>query len=52
MVRYGAMYGLSSMDDPNVIPKIEQAYRQETDPYLQKYMHAALEQLRDTLSEA
>ena len=52
MVRYGAMYGLSSMDDPNVIPEIEHACKQETDPYLQKYMRATLEQLRDTLSEA
>ncbi len=52
MVRYGAMYGLSSMDDPKTIPDIERAYEQETDPYLQKYMHAALEQLRDTLSGA
>ena len=52
MVRYGAMYGLSSMDDPNVIPEIEHACMQETDPYLQKYMRATLEQLRDTLSGA
>ncbi len=52
MIRYGAMYGLSYMDDPNVIPEIEQAYKQETDLYLQKYMSAALEQLRATLSGA
>ena len=52
MIRYGAMYGLSSMDDPGVIPEIAKAYKQETDPYLKKYMSAALEQLRETLSGA
>ena len=44
----GAMYGLSSMDDPKTIPDIERAYEQEKDPDLQKYMSAALEQLHDT----
>lgn len=48
MVRYGAMYGLSSMDDPKTIQDIELAYKQETDPDLQRYMSAALEQLHDT----
>ena len=48
MVRYGAMYGLSSMDDPKTIQDIELAYEQEKDPDLQKYMSAALEQLHDT----
>ncbi len=52
MVRYGAMYGLSSMDDPTTIPEIERVYKIETDPYLQKYMSAALSQLRETQSGA
>lgn len=52
MIRYGAMYGLSSMDDPKTIPAIEQAFEQETYPDLLQYMSAALEQLRDTQSGA
>ena len=48
MIRYGAMYGLSSMDEPKTIPEIERAYQQETYPDLSKYMSAALEQLHDT----
>lgn len=52
MLRYGAMYGLSSMDDPKTIPAIEQAFKQETYPDLLQYMSAALEQLRETLTEA
>ena len=52
MIRYGAMYGLSYMDDPETTPEIQRAYERETDPYLKKYMRAALAQLRDTLSGA
>ena len=51
MIRYGAMYGLSSMDDPKTIPEIELAYAEETDPDLLKYMSATLEQLRETQTE-
>ena len=52
MIRYGAMYGLTSVDDPDVIPEVELAFERETDPYLKNYMRAALAQLHDTLSGA
>ena len=52
MIRYGAMYGLSSMDDPETIQNIERANAEETDPYLKKYMSAALAQLRETRAGA
>ena len=52
MTRYGAMYGLTSMDEPRVIPDVERAFANETDPYLQKYMSAALAQLRETQTGA
>lgn len=52
MTRYGAMYGLTSMDEPRIIPDVERAFANETDPYLQKYMSAALAQLRETRAGA
>ena len=48
MIRYGAMYGLSSMDEPKTIPEIERAYQQETYPDLLKFMRVVLDQLHET----
>lgn len=48
MIRYGSMYGLSSMDDPGTIPEISQAYQQETYPDLLDFMRVVLDQLEDT----
>ena len=52
MVRDGAILGLASMDDPGVIPEVKEAVKREKDPELRDDMHAVLEQLRTTLTEA
>lgn len=52
MVRDGAILGLASLDDPGVIPDVEEAVAREQDPELRDDMIKVLEQLRATLSEA
>lgn len=52
MVRDGAILGLASMDDPVVIPDVEEAVKREQDPELREDMNDVLEQLRATLTGA
>lgn len=48
MIRYGAMYGLSYMDDERIVPSIRRAYQKETYPDLLNFMKVVLDQLDDT----
>lgn len=52
MVRDGAILGLASLDDPKVIPDVEEAVVREQDPELRDDMNDVLEQLRATLNGA
>ena len=52
MVRDGAILGLASLDDPRVIPDVEEAVAREEDPELRDDMNDVLEQLRATLTGA
>lgn len=52
MVRDGAILGLASLDDPGVIPDVEEAVAGEQDPELRDDMIKVLEQLRATLTGA
>lgn len=47
-IRYGAILGISNLDNPNMLKKLEQSYQNESQNYMLNYYRTTIEQLKES----